>query len=173
LEIIGYRPPNYLKRKSNTFNELLLSERKYDFLVGINEDDFVINDINLKNLVSDFFRIIDKDKIIIYNKNSVADYKWIKKYVNLMDKYLEKIIPNVSDVWRTYELYLKIRENKKYLFTLIYDETRFWIAQQVADNKNTIDMRPVFKEVKEIAGKGKKTSILISDGTHNFHEAYP
>lgn len=28
-------------------------------------------------------------------------YKWIQKYVNLMNNYLEQIKPNVSDVWRT------------------------------------------------------------------------
>jgi transposase-like protein len=31
----------------------------------------------------------------------VVIYKWIKKYVLLMEKYLEQIKPNVSDAWRT------------------------------------------------------------------------
>lgn len=52
-----------------------------------------------------------------------------------MDKYLEKITPNVSNVWRTDELYLKVKGDKKYLFALMDDETRFWIAQQIADKK--------------------------------------
>ena len=39
----------------------------------------------------------------------VAVYKWINKYVGLMNEYLEKIVPNVSDKWRTDELYLKIK----------------------------------------------------------------
>ncbi len=62
----------------------------------------------------------------------VAIYKWIKKYVTLMQSYLEKITPNVSDAWRADELYLKIKGNPKYLFALMDDQTRFWIAQQVA-----------------------------------------
>jgi transposase-like protein len=65
----------------------------------------------------------------------MAVYKWINKYVKLMDKYLEKITPNVSNVWRTDELYLKVKGDKKYLFALMDDETRFWIAQQIADKK--------------------------------------
>ncbi|HLN35033.1 MAG TPA: DDE-type integrase/transposase/recombinase [Nitrososphaeraceae archaeon] len=104
------------------------------------------------------------------NVSHVAVYKWIKKYVNLMDKYLEKITPNVSTVWRTDELYLKVKGNKKYLFALMDDETRFWISQQVADKKNTSDVRPLFKEGKEIAQK--RPSVLISDGAPNFHDAY-
>ena len=50
------------------------------------------------------------------------------------------------------------------------DETRFWIAQQVADNKNTSDIRPLFKDAKGIAGKRPNT--LISDGARNFHDAF-
>jgi predicted nuclease of restriction endonuclease-like RecB superfamily len=52
FEIVGYWTPDYLKRKLNKFNELLVSERKYDFLVAVNEDNLVANGINLKNLFS-------------------------------------------------------------------------------------------------------------------------
>lgn len=104
------------------------------------------------------------------NVTHVAVYKWIKKYVVLMDKYLSKITPNVSDVWRTDELYLKVKGDKKYLFALMDDETRFWIAQQVADKKNTSDIQSLFKVGKEVAKK--KPNILISDGAPNFHNAY-
>jgi putative transposase len=100
----------------------------------------------------------------------MAVYKWINKYVALMEKYLEQIKPNVSGVWRTDELYLKVKGNTKYLFALMDDETRFWIAQQVADNKNTSDIQPLFREGKEVAGK--KPNVLISDGAHSFHVAY-
>src|ERR671928_2256547 len=87
-----------------------------------------------------------------------------------MQRYLDKITPNVSDVSRTDELYLKVKGNTKYLFALMDDETRFWIAQQVADSKNTSDIQPLFKEGKERAGK--KPNVLISDGAPNFHIAY-
>ena len=50
------------------------------------------------------------------------------------------------------------------------DETRFWIAQQVADKKNTSDIQPLFKQGKEVAGK--KPDILISGGVPNFHVGY-
>jgi transposase-like protein len=100
----------------------------------------------------------------------VAVYKWINKYVSLMEKYLEQIKPNVSGVWRTDELYFKVKGNTKYLFALMDDETRFWIAQQVADKKNTTDIQPLFKQGKEVAGK--RPAVLISDGAPNFHVAY-
>jgi transposase-like protein len=97
-------------------------------------------------------------------------HNWIQKYISLMQNYLDQITPQVSHVWRTDELYLKIRGNMKYLFAMMDDQTRFWIAQQVADHKGTSDVRPMFREAKEIAEKKPKT--LISDGAANFHEAY-
>jgi transposase-like protein len=83
---------------------------------------------------------------VIVNHNTV--YRWIKKYVTLMQTYLEKITPNVSDAWRADELYVKVKGNSKYLYALMDDQTRFWIAQQVADTNCTSDIRPLFARGK-------------------------
>jgi transposase-like protein len=87
-----------------------------------------------------------------------------------MNKYLDKITPQVSDTWATDELFLKIKGNMKYLYAMMDEQTRFWIAQEVADTKFTADVRPLFQLAKAIAGKTPKT--LVSDGAANFHEAY-
>lgn len=97
-------------------------------------------------------------------------YNWIKKYTGLMNEYLEQITPKVSGALRTDELHLKIKGNMKYLYALMDDETRFWNAQQVADTKYTADVRPLFREGKEIVGK--RPAVIISDGAPNFHTAY-
>jgi putative transposase len=97
----------------------------------------------------------------------VSVLKWIHKYVALMDKYLDKLTPQVSNTWRADELYFKVRGNMKFLFAMMDDETRFWIAQQVADTKLTADVRPLFAESKRVAGKRPLT--LITDGGHHFN----
>jgi transposase-like protein len=97
-------------------------------------------------------------------------HNWIQKYTKLTNEYLEQITPKVSGAWRTDELHLKIKGNLKYLYALMDDETRFWIAQQVADTKYTADVRPLFREGKEIVGK--RPAVIISDGAPNFHDAY-
>jgi transposase-like protein len=97
-------------------------------------------------------------------------YNWIEKYTALMTKYLDKITPQVSDTWRADELFLKVKGNMKYLYALMDDQTRFWIAQEVAETKFTADLRPLFQQGKRIAEKNPKT--LITDGAPNFHEAY-
>jgi putative transposase len=96
-------------------------------------------------------------------------YNWIDKYTELIEKYLDKITPKISTSWRTDELYLKVKENTKYLYALMDDETRFWIAQQVADTNNTADITPVFSKGKEVAGTRPNT--LISDDP-NFYTAF-
>lgn len=55
-------------------------------------------------------------------------------------------------------------------YALMDDQTRFWIAQQVADTKYTSDVRPLFARAKEIAGKRPNT--MITDGAPNFHDAF-
>ena len=87
-----------------------------------------------------------------------------------MDAYLEQMQPQVSRVLRTDELFVKVKGNTKYLYALMDDETRFWIARQIAHTKYTEDVRPLFEQGKEVAGK--KPDMLISDGAPNFHEAY-
>jgi hypothetical protein len=41
------------------------------------------------------------------------------------------------------------------------DETRFWIAEQVTETKNTADITPLFKKCR---GCGTRPNMLISDG---------
>jgi transposase-like protein len=100
----------------------------------------------------------------------VAIYGWICKYVKLMEGYLDKITPQVSDTWRADEMYVKIKGNMKLLYALMDDETRFWIAQQVANTKYTEDVRPLLREARERAQK--KPETFITDGAANFHDAY-
>jgi transposase-like protein len=97
-------------------------------------------------------------------------YRWIARYTELMQKYLDKITPQVSDTWATDELFLKIKGNMKYLYAMMDEQTRFWIAQEVGDTKFTEDIRPLFQLAKAVAGKAPRT--LVSDGAANFHEAY-
>lgn len=91
---------------------------------------------------------------------------WIKKYTRLMQNYTESIIPNVSDTWRADEIYLKVKGDMKYLFSMMDDETRFWIAQEVAETKEKHDARVLFFNAKRLMAKQPKT--LITDGLPSY-----
>jgi len=95
---------------------------------------------------------------------------WVRKYTGLMDRYLDRITPQVGENWRTDELYLKVKGDRKYLFAMLDSETRFWLAQMVSEHKGNDDVSPMFKEAKK---KAKKVpAVLISDGASNFHHAW-
>jgi putative transposase len=49
----------------------------------------------------------------------VAVYKWIRKYVSVIQNYPKKIKPNVGDAWRTHEIFVKVKGDMKYLYELM------------------------------------------------------
>ncbi len=100
----------------------------------------------------------------------VTVLKWLNKYTKLMTEYLQKMKPNVSDTWRADEMYIKVSGNLKYLFAMMDDETRFWIAQEVAETKFTHDVRKLLQIAKEATGK--KPMTFITDGLPAYHDAY-
>ena len=96
----------------------------------------------------------------------VSVLKWITKYTTLMTKYVEKIKPNVSDTWRADEMYIKVAGNMKYLYAMMDDETRFWIAQEVAESKFKHDSREIFYKARWLMQKQPKT--FITDGLPTY-----
>ncbi|MDH5782476.1 MAG: DDE-type integrase/transposase/recombinase [Candidatus Bathyarchaeota archaeon] len=97
-------------------------------------------------------------------------YMWIKKYIGLMERYVEKLKPQVSDTWRADEIWVKIKGDMKYVFAIMDDETRYWIAQDVAESKYKHDARKLFQLAKKVTGT--KPMILITDGLPAYNDAY-
>ncbi|MCJ7506755.1 DDE-type integrase/transposase/recombinase [Candidatus Bathyarchaeota archaeon] len=108
------------------------------------------------------------------NVSHVSIYKWIQKYVGLMENYLKQITPQLSDTWRADEMWMKFKGNPKYLYALLDDETRFWIAKEVAGDKFSKEAADyaskLLSQGKQIAGKTPLT--LITDGLHAYHLAW-
>jgi putative transposase len=94
---------------------------------------------------------------------------WITKYVKVMKDYVETLKPNVGDTWRADEIYLKVKGDMKYLFSLIDDESRFMIAQEVAETKDKHDARQLFITARRLMGKQPKT--FITDGLPTYSVA--
>ena len=93
-----------------------------------------------------------------------------KKYTKLMQEYLKQITPQVGDTWRADEVFVKVKGDTKYLFALIDDETRFWIAQEVADSKFKHDARNLLRKGKE--SMQAKPKVLVTDGLPSYHDAF-
>jgi transposase-like protein len=97
-------------------------------------------------------------------------YNWIKKYTGLMEKYLDKITPQVGDTWIADEVWVKVKGDKKYLFSLMDDETRYWIAKEVSYKKEGHDASGLFHEAKEVTKTIPK--VMITDGLQSYNEAF-
>ena len=95
---------------------------------------------------------------------------WITKYTKLMKQYTDKIVPQVGDTWRADEVFVKVKGDLKYLFALMDDETRFWIAQEVGHRKEGHDASSLFKLAKEVTQT--KPKVMITDGLQSYKEAY-
>lgn len=65
---------------------------------------------------------------------------------------------------------MKIKGDMKYLFALMDDETRYWIAQDVADTKFKHDAQALFHKGKQIVGRSP--NVLITDGLPAYHDAF-
>jgi putative transposase len=53
------------------------------------------------------------NSVILHSITHQTVYNWIGKDSGLITKYLEQIIPNVSDAWRTDELFVKVKGKTK------------------------------------------------------------
>ncbi len=95
---------------------------------------------------------------------------WIEKYTLLMKGYVDRLNPQVGNVWRADEVWIKVKGNLKYLFALMDDETRYWIAQEVADTKQKHDAAGLFHEGKQLMDK--VPAVLITDGLPSYHDAF-
>jgi transposase-like protein len=109
-------------------------------------------------------------KLLGMNVTHQTVYNWIKKYTDLMQKYLDNITPQVGDIWRADEVYIKVRGNMKYLFAMMDDESRFLIAQEVADTKHTHDASSLFRAAKQMTNT--KPLILVTDGLRTYETAH-
>lgn len=97
-------------------------------------------------------------------------YNWIVKYTKLLKEHLNKITPEVGDAWRADEVFIKVRGELRYVFSVMDDETRFWIAQEVANRKEGHNARGLLQKAKQVTGT--KPKVFITDGLGSYTEAY-
>lgn len=84
-----------------------------------------------------------------------------------MAEHMDQLVPQVGEKWRTDEVYMNMRGNRRYLFAMLDNDTRYWLAKMVAEHKGTSDAKRLFEEARDIGGK--VPTWLVSDGADNFH----
>jgi putative transposase len=123
-----------------------------------------------------YFKGISYRKIVDHLKQfhsvevtHVAIIKRVKKYVKLMKDYVGSLIPNVSGIWHSDEMTLSVNGELKWLWKLMCNETRFWLASQITEKRETKDARMVLAGPRNIAKV--RPLAAVTDGLRSYEYA--
>lgn len=100
----------------------------------------------------------------------IAVYKWIHKYVQLIRRHVDKLAPNVSEIWHSDEMMLKLKGDWKWLWNLIDHNTRFLLASHVTEKREIKDARRLFARAKNSAKK--RPTFVVTDGLLSYKDAF-
>lgn len=87
----------------------------------------------------------------------VAVYKWMVKYSKMTETYLKDIIPRTSGstMVRADEVWLKVNGKKNYLSASIDNNTRFFLAYDMADTKHQYKVDDLLIRTNEAIDKSQ------------------
>ena len=97
-------------------------------------------------------------------------HNWIKKYIGIMNNYVDTITPDVGDVWHTDEMMVSIRGSWEYLWNVMDEGTRFQLASVVSKEWKVRDARMVFQRAKQNSG-GRTPKYMVTDGLGAYKRA--
>lgn len=99
-----------------------------------------------------------------------AIYKWVRRYSKIAAIYTDSLTPSVGNWYRGDEVWVNIMGKKYYLFATMDDDTRYWLAGELADSKDKHDADNIFRLTKAVAG-GKNPTALITDKLPAYRKA--
>ena len=89
-------------------------------------------------------------------------YNWVSDYSRMTTRYINGIVPRVGNWFRADEVWVKIAGKRCYLFASMDDDTRYWLASDIADNKFHHNADSLVAMTKKQAGKNPRN--FITDG---------
>ncbi len=96
--------------------------------------------------------------------SDVAVYKWVCKYSTMVSKYLNDIVPRTNDrvMVRADEVWIKVNGKQNYLFASMDDDSRYWLASDMAETKFQHNADKLLELTKEKIGKSP--THFVTDG---------
>ena len=95
--------------------------------------------------------------------------KWVKRYSKVAHLFTDSVTPDVGKWYRGDEVWVKVDGKKHYLFATMDDDTRYWIAGELADSKDKHDADNIFRMTK--VHTGKAPTVLITDKLPAYQKA--
>ena len=81
------------------------------------------------------------------------------KYSTMTSTYLNGIVPRVGNWFRADEIWIKVAGKQNYLFASMDDDTRYWLASDMAETKFQHNADNLLELTKLQAGKNPRNFI--------------
>ena len=95
--------------------------------------------------------------------------RWVERYSKIASLYTDSLTPDVGKWYRADEVWVKVNGKQCYLFASMDDDTRYWIASDLADNKFHHNADDLLRSSK--AHTGKSPSVFITDKLQAYQKA--
>jgi len=95
---------------------------------------------------------------------------WLKRYIDIMDKYVSQFKPQIGNIWQADEMMIQIDGDWFYLWNVLDTRTRFHLASVISKERKIQDARKVFQEAKK-RSHGKKPEFILTDGLQSYTKA--
>jgi len=104
----------------------------------------------------------------------VAVYKWIRKYIQMLKKYADQLVPKVSGIWHSDEMVLNVRnldnhENQRWAWNVIDNQSRYWLATQITEKRELADARSILAQASSNANM--RPMAVVTDGLQSYPQA--
>lgn len=100
----------------------------------------------------------------------VTIYNWVKRYMKLVNAYVEKLNPQIGAMWHVDEMKVKNGGQWSWLWNVMDEETRFMLVSTISKTRNIQDARRVFQKAKQTAQRDPK--FVVSDGLPAYIKAF-
>jgi putative transposase len=101
----------------------------------------------------------------------VSVYKWIQKYVALMEQYAKTLKPQLSNVWHADEMKVNVHGKWQWLWNIMDSDTRYILASHVAQGRGAAEAQETFQIAKNNSDPEGEPTFLISDGLPSYQAA--
>jgi len=100
----------------------------------------------------------------------VTIYNGVKRYMKLVNAYVEKLKPQIGAMWHVDEMKVKNGGQWSWLWNVMDAETRFMLVSTISETRNIQDARRVFQKAKETAQQDPE--FIVSDGLPAYIKAF-
>ena len=156
------------KNKNNTMQRFKCQDCKKRFTANFGFEKKQSNENTITGALQMYYsgmsvrKIADHYEMLGIDVSFKTIYNWVTAYSKMTSVYLNGIIPRVGNWFRADEVWIKVNGKQCYLFASMDDDSRFWLASDMATTKFQHNADNLLELTKKQAGKNPKN--FITDG---------